>query len=316
MTQAREIHPRVTYQVTHTTIGRRFLLKPDDVVNQVMLFCLFRAAKKYGVLVHSVMVESNHFHAVVTDVRGELSRFMHWLDMMSAKNLIAYYEKNNPELYLAEIWSKDKYNAVVLPNANAVINAITYGQTNPVKDGLVSDYREWPGLKSRPGDWMQPARVVKRPRGLAFNDRKKKHREVKVQYVVPPALRDRSLQQAVDDVHAQIRDVTKSIRAERALDGKAFMGVKALLAVSPFDSPQKPRAKGKRVPTFAAGGDAALLKEGLKRVRAFRQSYRECIRRFLQGARDVVFPAGTYLMRVRLGVQCDDWTPSWCHGET
>jgi len=69
-----------------------FLLKPDEVVNQVMLFCLFRAAEEFGVLVHSVMVESNHFHAVVTDVRGELSKFMHWVDMMTAKNLIAHYE--------------------------------------------------------------------------------------------------------------------------------------------------------------------------------------------------------------------------------
>jgi hypothetical protein len=64
-----------------------------------------------------------------------------------------------------------------------------------------------------------------------------------------------------------------------------------LLTASPFDSPRRPRVKGNRVPTFAAGGDTALLKEGLKRVRAFRQSYRDCMQRFLAGARDVVFPA-------------------------
>lgn len=313
MSQPREIHAGVTYHVTHTTIGRMFLLKPDDVVNQVMLFCLFRAAEELGVLVHSVIVESNHLHAVVTDVRGELSRFMHWLDMMTAKNLIAYYEKLYPELYLAAIWSKDKYNATVLPNANAVIKAITYDLTNPVKDGLVSDYRDWPGLKSRPGDWMQPARTVKRPKGLAFSDSSKQHREVKAKYVAPPSLRGRPLQLAVDDVHAMIRDTTQSIRKDFALNGRTFLGVKAVLAVSPFDSPRKPRIKGKRVPTFAAGGDTELLKEGLKRVRAFRKTYRECIQRFLAGARDVVFPAGTYLMRIRFGVRCDDWSPPWCH---
>lgn len=313
MTQPREIHPGVTYHVTHTTIGRMFLFRPDDVVNQVMLFCLFRAAEEFGMLVHSVMVESNHFHAVVTDVRGELSRFMHWFGMMTAKNLIAHHEKVYPELYLAEIWSKDKYNATVLPNANSVIKAITYDMTNPVKDGLVSDYRDWPGLKSRPGDWMQPARTVRRPKGLAFSDKEKKHREVKVSYVVPPALKDRPLQLAVDDVHAQIRDVTRSVRKDFELNNRRFLGVEAVLAVDPFDSPRKPRVKGKRVPTFAAGGDAELLKEGLKRVRAFRQSYHESIQRFIAGARDIVFPAGTYLMRKRFGVCCDSWSPPWCH---
>jgi hypothetical protein len=136
---------------------------------------------------------------------------------------------------------------------------------------------------------------------------------VKVKYVVPPALKDRPSQLAVDTVHAQIRSTTQSIRANFALNGRSVLGVKCVLAASPFDSPRKPRMKGKRVPTFAAGGDTELLKEGLKRVRAFRQSYRECIQRFIVGARDVVFPAGTYLMRVRFGVACDDWSPPWCH---
>ncbi len=313
MTPPREQHPGVTHHISRTTIGRKFLLLPDDVVNQVMLFCLFRAAEIYGVLVHSVMVESNHFHVVITDVRGELSRFMCWFDAQTAKCLIAHYAKLYPGEYLAEIWSKGKYNAVVLPNANAVIEAITYDATNPVRDRLVHDYREWPGLKSRPGDWMQPPRFVKRPLGLAFSDRSKDNREVKVKFVVPPALRDRPTQQAVDDVHAQIRDVTKTIRKELSLERRAFMGAEAVCAVSPFDSPRKPRPKGKRIPTFAAGGDTELLKEGLRHVRAFRERYRDCIQRFLAGARDVVFPAGTYLMRVRFGVPCDDWSPPWCH---
>jgi putative transposase len=290
-----------------------YLLRPDAVVTQVILYCLFRAAETYGVLVHSVMVESNHFHAVITDVRGELSRFMGWLDAYVAKNLIAHYAKVYPDQYLAEVWSKDKFNAVVLPNASAVIDAIAYDATNPVRDGLVRDYRKWPGLKSRPGDWMQPARSVKRPLGLAFSDRKKELREVKVQFVVPPALRGRAVQRVVDDVNAQIRATTASMRKERALEGKSFLGEDAVRGVSPFDSPHTPRVKGKRVPSFAAGGDAELLQQGLTHVRTFRQKYRECIDRFLAGARDVVFPAGTYLMRIRFGVACDEGSPPWCH---
>jgi REP element-mobilizing transposase RayT len=278
-----------------------------------MLFCLFYAAKQCGVLVHSVMVESNHFHAVITDVRAELSRFMHLLDMLSAKCLIMHWEKEYPELYLAQIWSASKYNAVVLPNANAVIDAITYDLTNPVKDGLVRDFRQWPGLKSRPYDWLQPARKVKRPKGLAFKDSREKDREVEVKYVVPPALRDRDPQQAVDDVGFQIRTRTQTIRNERAAEGKSFLGVKAILAMRPFDAPSTPRVKGTRTPTFAAGGDTELLKAGLKRVREFRQRYREALTSFLAGTRDVLFPAGTYLMRVRFGATCDDWSPPWCH---
>ena len=51
MSQPRAVFPGVTYHITRSTIGRMFLLRPDATVNQIMLFCLFRAAEKFGVLV-------------------------------------------------------------------------------------------------------------------------------------------------------------------------------------------------------------------------------------------------------------------------
>jgi putative transposase len=289
-----------------------FLLKPDPVVNQILLYCLFRAAEKYGVLIHSIVIESTHLHMVVTDVRGEMSDFMHWFDMMSAKNLIAYYKQQHPDVHLEGIWSKQRYVATVLACENAVLKAIVYGTTNPVKDGLVRDFRDWPGLCSRPHDWTQPPRVVKRPEGLGFKDSVQEHREVSVQYTVPPMFRDRPLQNVVEDVNALIRDATKSVRKEFELDKRSFLGVDGVLAVSPFDSPNTPRPKGGRVPSFAAGGDSALLKTCLAWLRLFRQTYRECMQRYLAGDRTVVFPPGTYLMRVRHHVTCEELRPPWC----
>jgi putative transposase len=301
-----------TLHITSTTLQRMFLLKPDAVVNQILFYCLFRAAEDHGVLVHSVFVASTHVHMVVTDVRGEVSEFMHWFSMMTAKNLIAYYEKQYPEMYLESIWSKQPYNAPVLANANAVIKAIAYDVTNPEKDGLVRDFRDWPGVCSRPHDWTQPARKVKRPEGLAFSRRDTEHREVTVKFTVPPALCDRSLQLAVDDVNAAIRDNTKSIRKEFELEGRTWLGEEGVLAVSPFDSPNTPRSKGKRVPNFACGGDEALMKACLTLLRLFRHAYHECMQRYLAGDHTAVFPAGTYLMRQRHHVACEELRPPWC----
>ncbi len=90
------------------------------------------------------------------------------------------------------------------------------------------------------------------------------------------------------------------------------MGAEAAKAVHPFSSPRTPRLKGKRAPSFAAGGDTALLKVCLTLLRVFRQTYRECMQRYLAGERDVVFPAGTYLMRKLHRVSCDAWSPPWC----
>ena len=145
MTQARAVFPGQVLHITCTTLQRMFLLKPDPVVNQVLLFCLFRSAEEHGVLVHSLAVESNHLHMVVTDVRGEVTKFMHWFEMMSAKNLIAYYKQQHSDVHLEGIWSKQRYLATVLACESAVLKAIVYGITNPVKDGLVRDFRDWPG---------------------------------------------------------------------------------------------------------------------------------------------------------------------------
>lgn len=55
-----------------------------------------------------------------------------------------------------------------------------------------------------------------------------------------------------------------------------------------------------------------LLKTCLTWLRMFRQAYRECMKRYLAGDRAVVFPPGTYLMRVRYGVSCEELKPPWC----
>ena len=134
-------HPRMsvdggTYLVTRTTSERRFLLRPDAVVGEVFTYCLFRAAALHGVLVHAVCVESTHFHAVVTDVRGQLSEFMRWLDRHVALCLIEHYRGAHPGQNLEGIWSKQPFGATLLLTEAAILDAIVYTITNPVKDGV------------------------------------------------------------------------------------------------------------------------------------------------------------------------------------
>jgi len=49
MTLPRRVLPAQTYLVTRRCIGRRFLLRPDDGLNNVFVYCLGLAATKYGV---------------------------------------------------------------------------------------------------------------------------------------------------------------------------------------------------------------------------------------------------------------------------
>ena len=53
-------------------------------------------------------------------------------------------------------------------------------------------------------------------------------------------------------------------------------------------------------PTIAGRSKWARI-EALGRAKAWLAAYREALGRFVAGARDVVFPVGTWHMRVRLG---------------
>jgi REP element-mobilizing transposase RayT len=72
MTLPRCVLAQQTYLVTRRCIGRRFLLRPDDALNNAFLYCLARAADTYGVEVHAFCVMSNHYHLVLTDPQGVL----------------------------------------------------------------------------------------------------------------------------------------------------------------------------------------------------------------------------------------------------
>jgi len=80
------------------------------------------------------------------------------------------------------------------------------------------------------------------------------------------------------------------------------MGRREVMSQSAYDSAGHVFPSRKRNPTVACDTPetrAAVL-EGLCRWRA---EYRAALERYRAGKRDVVFPAGTYLMRVRFHVR-------------
>jgi putative transposase len=294
--------------VTNTTSDRRFLLKPSMVVDGVFLYCLARAAERYGVLVHSLYVASNHIHLVVTDTRGELSLFMAWLDRHVALCLLEHYADQYPKRTLETIWSNGSFDATLLVTHGAIIEALVYGMTNSVKDGLVPDYRQWPGLCTRPSDWLQPVRSAKRP-ALFFKQNNPVFAEVDYQFTIPLQFADRTPEQFVRDIEALIEEEQRAIHATR--NGRPFLGVKAIVGVDPFDSPQSPRPQGTRNPTVKAATDSAAYSLAIAAVRAFREAYRVAWRAFCDGAQ-AIFPSGTLQMRKLYKVQCAPDDFAWC----
>jgi putative transposase len=153
MSLPRMVVPYGAYHLTRTVVMSLYLLTPSETVNQIFEYCLALAAKKYSVLVHAVSVESNNFHIDLTDTLGNLSDFVQQLDRCVARCLLAYYRARFPQRRFDALWSPSQsFNATLLVTLNAVFDKIVYTLTNPVKDGLVRNYRKWPGFNTRPSD--------------------------------------------------------------------------------------------------------------------------------------------------------------------
>lgn len=299
--------PGATYLITRTTVMSLFLLTPSKIVNQIMEYCLARAARGRGILIHAVSVESNHFHLVVTDTEGRLSDFMQELDRSAARCLLQHYRARFPDKRLDAVWTHAQpFSATLLVTPNAILDAIVYTLTNPVKDGLVRDYRKWPGFNTRPSDWRRGARTARRP-SVYF-----KRTEAEISYCVtaPPKL-GASIEQAIATTELHIRSAQQQAAIELAARRRSVLGVNGIVATNPLDAPKTPRPAGKLNPSLAAGGDRAALSAAKMAVKLFRMAYRAAWEQFKERA-SAVFPGGTLLMRTRFGQACTELDASWC----
>ncbi len=272
-----------------------FLLRPSRRANQIFRFCLAVAANRTGVLVHAYCAMSNHYHLVVTDRHGCLPEFMHWFNEFLAKCL-------NAELGRWEsFWAPGSYSAVELVGRETLIERLVYVFANPVKAGLVSSHRDWPGARSLPEHVSGWTEVVKRPTGF-FRDEGPVPKEATLTLTPHELLGDSG-----DDWRRELieRVTTREdeIRDRVARDGARFLGRARVLKQSPFGVPASIAHRRGLSPRLAAT-DKWKRVESLTRLRSFLQAYREALQRYLGGDRLAVFPAGTYLMRERFGVLC------------
>ncbi len=294
MTAPRQVLPGTTYLVTRRCSERRFFLRPSKSTNAIFGYVLAVAAARYGVLVHAYCVLSNHFHLVVTDPDARLPEFHRYLDGLVAR-------ATNASLGRWEsFWDPDSYSAVRLETAGAVVEKIVYVLANPVAAGLVRRGREWPGL------WSDPARiggapvVFDRPREF-FREKGSLPKSAAVELRRPPGFESDAAFR--DVVVAELRETEDGIAAELTTGGRSFLGAGRVFAQRPDARPSTDEPRRTPSPRVASRNKWKRI-EALLRLDEFVQSYREALSSWRAGARNVMFPFGTWHLRVQHGVCC------------
>jgi hypothetical protein len=195
------------------------------------------------------------------------------------------------------VWEPEKASVVELLTWQAVIEKLAYVMANPVAAGLVMHAEQWPGLTTLPSQLGSAQFTVKRPEVYFDADNPKWPSEATLQLQMPQV--GFSDAETREKVALELQGLEQVAHAAAKAKGWRFLGAQRIAWLSPYERATSWEPLRDRNPTFAVGrGQRIAFFHAVRVLRAFRKAYREALGEWRKGVRDVVFPAGTWLMRV------------------
>lgn len=294
VTIPRRVIPGQTVMVQRRTMYRMFLLLPTSQTRQIIGYCLAYALSKTQIEIHEFTVLSNHYHLVLTDPLGELPVFMRELNSLTARALNASYGR------WEAVWAAEPYCAPELLDGEDVLAKCIYCLANPTAAGMVRYAKDYEGLNSWHLEYGQTA-VFRKPKDFFSDDMPE---TASLTLARPrnarPELNDRELRAEIRRaVREREHEIARKLRAE----GGAFLGMKRVLRQRIDDTPST-RAPRRGIRPRVAGRSRWARVEALQRNQAWLAEYRACLDLYREGWIDVVFPYGTYQLRVEHGLAC------------
>lgn len=296
-----------TYHLTRRCDRRLRRLTPDSKVTSIVKFALFHAAKECGIEVHAACFSTNHFHLVITDPNGRHPDFMQRMNSMIARALNAQHGVKG------HFWGPGSYEKVELIGFDALLRTLVYVTLNPVKDGLVSSPKAYPGFLTRPDQVGCTFRAHKPATAFFGGNRRGGDPtalpedstlpdDVELTLTLPPthllpegmdlAAYRRVYQAAVDARLAEILVERK---------GRPFLGARRILAANPLSPPPTPepyRPRGER-PSPVSGTREECARWREERT-AWRRDYVQARDSWPEDPR-VALPPGSWLLGQRYG---------------
>ena len=250
-------------------------------------------------LLHAVCVMSNHWHGVVTDPEARLPEFFEIFHKLVAKVQNASLER------WENFWSSGKTSAVLLVSENDVLEKMAYTLANPTVAGLVRSPEDWPGVISRR---FGETRDVDMP-DIFFDDEGELPDSLALEFVRPPIFAMLSDSQLQSCLCAAVAKLVKHARDEMARRGLAFLGRNAVLRQSCSAAPKVPAPRRTPNPRIAAKSPPERI-AAIRRMLEFVRQYRAAWCEWREGNRTVVFPIGTYALRIYARVACVQAVPA------
>ena len=239
---------------------------------------------------------------VVVDEGSGLPRFQQEANRNAANVL-------REELHLpANVWSDGSYSFERLDTPQEVIEAIAETYMTPVRDGIVTRPEHWKGLQSLSvgfGGTLHAERPKK-----YFAKKTGMPGAVSVTFTLPRMLSPLSEDQVNEQIRVVMERRGEEIRLEMAKKGERPLGMTRALKANPRRTQpvRRWRKREKDEEKEWVGQEKwghRVAPEFLVRWKAFLERYRAALAAWRSGNREVVFPYGTYWMRVFHKAPCE-----------
>lgn len=289
--------------ITRRCTQRQFLMRPDRETNNAFIYCLAEAASRFGIQILFTVAMSNHHHTGIYDPAGNYPAFLEHFHKLFAKcqNALRGRWEN--------FWSSEQTSVVRLVDCHDALDKMIYALTNPVKDGLVERAHHWPGVTSLAANLHGKELLASRPKHF-FRDEGSMPETATLTFVRPRGFDQLSGIELARLIADRVRQVEEATAADRRQSGASIVGRAAVLRQAWSARPQDREPRRRLDPRVAARSKWSRI-EAISRNRAFHSAYVVARARFLEGVRDVLFPAGTYWLRRFARAVCDS-VPSIC----
>ncbi len=98
---------------------------------------LAEAKKKYGIIIHSYVLMSNHYHLIIQTPEANLSKAMHYING-------SYTTYTNIKRNRSGHLFQGRYKAILIDRDNYLLELSRYLHLNPVRAGMINRPEEYP----------------------------------------------------------------------------------------------------------------------------------------------------------------------------
>lgn len=287
--------PNSTFEVTTRTLQGRLLLRPSKELNAIIIGILGRALALYPVMLHLVVVASNHIHMLITAENvKQLADFMRFVNSNIAK------EAGILHRWKEKFWGR-RYTSLDVLDDKKMIERAAYLLSHGCKEGLVLRPQDWPGVncveavtrgKPLKGVWYDRTKQYEAARAGQEVSCRDFATEYEFELSPLPCFAGLSVGQQRAQYRAMVRDIEELAKKQVAKAGRRVMGASRVRAADPHRRPSKME---KSPAPLCHCSDPQMWQRYRDDYRWFAAAYRAASRRLRAGEKDVKFPANCFL---------------------